>query len=374
MSKRLAVLFIAIVVVIAILPGCLRTPRSETIIIPDSEEDIMNDSRDEAIEVKTIYRLPNQEEDTRIWLGWMDKDAILGVYGVTNGQTKGVERSNYPYENAMKLWDFDENTVIDSLSPDGRYAAAIQVGGKENVISLLTLSDQKQIKIEQLTDSQLKSRRVMWSNNSRYLTYVTQSTQNAQVMLNVFDIEKKSINHYSFEDWKRTDIILFAKVSDDGLGIIIVKDKDGQSQMLLGSLHGSEINGQYEQLLSDDGLVDWLTNDQIAFVDTEGSFVTYDRRNGAFSNLLEQIGSFQISHDRKYIAYSQGDTVYAGKLQGNNILNEKSIYQGLVPAQLAWSPDNSKLLINGWKPYEMMNPRQAAPRVLNSQPFVIEFK
>jgi hypothetical protein len=372
MSKRLAALLMLLVLFGALLSGCMTKPRSETIIIPDSEENIASDPRNEAIAVKTIYRLPVLEADIGNWLGWMGVDAVLGVYGGAGDRSKGFEKVDYPYNEMTKLWDFDNNAAIDSLSPDGSYASFVQEGDEANFLSLVSLSDQKQIMNEQLAPNLLLSSRSIWSSNSRYLSYVIQNTQNAKVTISVYDTIEKSLKQYALPNWQRTDYISYVKIADDGIGALVVKTNEIQSDVLFGSLEGSEFATHYMHAISNEGSVDWLTNDQIAFVAPDGSLVAYDRRNGATSTLLKQVGSFQVSQDRRYIAYSQGDMIYAGKLQGNNILYEKPIYQGLVPAQMAWSPDSSKLLINGWKPYAQQS--RPAVRPPNNQPFVITFK
>ncbi|WP_053374472.1 hypothetical protein [Paenibacillus sp. FJAT-27812] len=372
MSKRPVALLILLVLLGALLSGCMTKPRSETIIIPDFEENIASDPRNEAIAVKTIYRLPVHEADKGNWLGWMGIDAVLGVYGGAGDRSKGFEKVDYPYNERTKLWDFDKTAAIDSLSPDGSYASFVQEGDEAASLSLVSISDRKQVMIEQLAPHLHLNSSTTWSSNSRYLSYVTQNTQDAKVTINVYDAIEKSLKQYAIPNWQRTDYITYVKIADDGLGALVVKTNEMQSDVLFGSLKDSEFATHYIHAISYDGSVDWLTNDQIAFVAPDGSLFAYDRRNGAASTLLKQVGSFQVSQDRRYIAYSQGDMIYAGKLQGNNILYEKSIYQGLVPAQMAWSTDSSKLLIDGWKPYAQQS--RPAVRPANNQPFVITFK
>ncbi|MBW7460689.1 hypothetical protein K0U00_42155, partial [Paenibacillus sepulcri] len=138
---------------------------------------------------------------------------------------------------------------------------------------------------------------------------------------------------------------------------------------------------------------DWINKDQIAYIGPDGSLYAYDLRNAAVTVLLGRVGSFQLSPDRKYIAYWKGKgsttkdmRIYAGKLQGNNILNETAVYQGVVPFQMAWNPDNSGLLIEGQKVYAReagpAQPTQSAPSTVPSdlvplhdnQSFIIEFE
>ncbi|WP_127588060.1 hypothetical protein [Paenibacillus koleovorans] len=51
--------------------------------------------------------------------------------------------------------------------------------------------------------------------------------------------------------------------------------------------------------------LEWVHNDQLAFLGSEGTLCAYDRRNAALSVMIEQIGQFRLSPDRRSIAYSQ---------------------------------------------------------------------
>ena len=109
---------------------------------------------------------------------------------------------------------------------------------------------------------------------------------------------------------------------------------------------------RYEHPLGKADAFDWLNPNQFLFVDGDKSLNVYDRRNESVTRLLEGITQFKLSPDKKTIAFIRNDdTVYAGQLQGNNVLNEKAIYKGFIPSDLIWSQDHENLLITGWKPY-----------------------
>ena len=147
---------------------------------------------------------------------------------------------------------------------------------------------------------------------------------------------------------------------------------------MLAKREGSGFRVQYDHPSGPNGPYG-STNDQFVFLGGDNTLFEYDRRNGELSVLLEKVGSFRISSDREAIAYTQNekDTIYAGKLQGNNILYRNVVYQGIVPLQMHWSPGNDALLIDGWKQYarsaEQSMPTTAAPEAAK-QPFIIEFQ
>jgi hypothetical protein len=99
--------------------------------------------------------------------------------------------------------------------------------------------------------------------------------------------------------------------------------------------------------------VDWIDPYRVAFTGTDGTLFAHDLRNDGYAVLLDQAGSFALSRDRSYIAYTTPDaTVEVAKLQGNNLLYKTTVYRGIVADGLVWSPDGGSLLIQGRKPYD----------------------
>ncbi|WP_256758003.1 hypothetical protein [Cohnella sp. WQ 127256] len=378
-QKRMATLLILIVIITVVLAGCMRQSRSETFIIPDSEEELISGDENELFGVKTIYRLLDKSgEDVNV-LGWIDRKTILGLFG-EQSRAPSFERIDYPYETRLKLSKADKLAGFATLSPDGRYLSTLteEKGKDAYSLKLVSMSDQQETDIAMITYEQIRSLRAAWASNSRFLAYTLRNDTNGEVSICVYDIARGQTKEYSIRDWQEKDIITAVHIADDGQSAVIVKRSFDQYYVVFGGMKGSEFTSQYEHAISPDGWVEWIHEDQIAFAGPEGTLYGYDRRNAALSVLLEQIDAFRLSPDRKYIAYTQGaDTVYAAVMYGNNILNKKSLYRGIVPSQLVWSPDNGKLLLSGSKPYAREVPLQSGPAVvapMGNQSLIIEFE
>ncbi len=227
--------------------------------------------------------------------------------------------------------------------------------------------------IDTLSTSNLASKKLGWSENSRFVSYLTWGNDDLELSVTVYDIEKSSDKRYTFPYGKEKINLFSALISDDGNSAFIVKETYEGWSFQLGRWNGSEFENEYEHSLSAENQVSWINNDQIAFVGTDGTLFLYDMRNELISVLKEQVVGFQLSADRQYMAFSTNeDKIYVSKLQGNNLLNEKMVYQGVVSSRMSWSPDNGKLLVQGSKPY--MRPSVAAPEANLNSPFIIEFQ
>lgn len=358
---------------LVLLAGCASQLRSETFVLPDSEEDRAVDQGGEPFEVKTIYRLPIPNGEDRSVLGWLGTDAVAGLFG-NQGREQSLERIVFPYETPERVWTAESDLSVAGLSPDGRYATGFaKEQNNKYSLALIAVSDRQRKVIETVEPVMLRSKSMAWSNNSRYVAYLSVTPDKKNVALGVYDIAAEAGKQYAWTEGRETLPVSSVKVSDDGLGALVVKGPAKASGLALGALADGAFAVQYEHSLSGDAQADWIGSDQIAFVGTDGTLFTYDRRNGVLTVVLERVDMFALSPDRKNIAYSKdGDSVYVGKLQGNNILNEKLVYQGVVPSRMSWSPDGGALLIEGRKPYarEISGPAPVAENL----PFIVEFQ
>jgi len=359
-----------------LLTGCLSQARSETIIIPESGDELSTSGISDLFDVKTIYRVLDKQSDDGIPLGWIDRSSLLGFFGEQT-RSPSLERVDYPYEARLKLRNAEAKAGFITLSMDGHTVASLlQTADGDYSLKLTSLSDQQESIIARISNDQIRSFKYGWSNNGRYLVYIVRHGESGSIQMSVYDTTGKTTKSFTVAGWKPKDAISSVHIADDALSAAIIKDSGKLSYLLFGALDGSGWTEQYEHPANRDSSVEWIHNDQIAFIGSEGSLYAYDRRNAALSILIDQIGLFRLSPDRKVIAYLQDkDTVYAASLYGNNVMNKTQLFKGVVPSQISWSPDNGKLLLSGRKSYaEQDVPRPVAPVVISNQNMVIEFR
>lgn len=375
--KRIFLWAAAYVLLAVIVTGCTGALKSKTVIIPDAEESREPQSLSETFEVNKIYKLP-ENEDGELF-GWTDKEHVLGYFG-KRGQERSFEELDYEFKTRQPLPDIHGFVHGVKVSADGAYASfSVQTGGKEKLM-LLRLADQKQTVLREWANKErvVVTGQMSWSNNGRYVSFV-QENGNQEAVIAVYDVTRQETKEFKFTGkTTENDHIYSVQVSDDGASALIFKIAVRQPYIVFGSFQGDAFVSQYEHPVSSEGNGDFVNDDQIVFVGEEGSLTLFDRRNAKITTLLERSGVFQLSRDRKYIAYSKGrENLYVAKLQGNNIMNEKEIYKGIVPEQIEWSPDNRRMLLTGRKWYE---PRPSAsvpivaPFTQNNSLFIIEFK
>ncbi|MCP3772337.1 hypothetical protein NLX71_03280 [Paenibacillus sp. MZ04-78.2] len=374
--KRIFLWAVAYVLLAVIFTGCTGALKSKTVIIPDAEDGREPQSLSETFEVSKIYKL--QENEDGELFGWTDKEHVLGYFG-KKGRERGFEQLDYELKTRQSWPDINGFVHGVKVSADGAYASfSVQTGGKEKLM-LLHLADQKQTVLREWASKEgvVVMGQMSWSNNGRYVSFA-QENGNQEAVIVVYDVTRQEAKEFKFPGKTENHHVYSVQVSDDGASALIFKIAARQAYIVFGSLQGDTFVSQYEHPVSSEGNGDFVNDDQIVFVGVEGSLTLFDRRNAKTTILLERSGVFQLSRDRKYIAYSKGrENLYVAKLQGNNIMNEKEIYKGIVPEQIEWSPDNRRMLLNGRKWYEprpAVSAPSAAPFSQNNSLFIIEFK
>jgi Tol biopolymer transport system component len=359
--------------IIVILSGCASTKfNSRTVVIPDTEAEaapeLAHSNGD--FEVNKIYRMFEEEQNEIRILGWTDNEQVVGMRK-TMDLSQMLQRFDYKNQTIQKVMSFSQNAEASMVSPDGLYIAVYVWDDKRNrTMKLYSLIDGKAITID---DSQSPlSATMIWSNNSRYLSFFIWDDQNEEKLV-VYDVTTKKLKKIDIPNEGEKSWSRYAKVSDNGETVLIVKQMvDGQS-IFFGKLNDNGIVSLYNHLLNRDGTADFLNNDQILFVSENNLLFAYDRRNKATTILGEQVGNFRLTRDRKYIAYSKdSQNTYIAKLQGNNLLNEQEVFKGINPGQMEWSPSGKKLYLNGWKSFDAEIKSKMA--VLYSMHYIIEFK
>lgn len=371
-------------IIFLLLTGCYGGPRSETIIIPDQEDGQQLVHDNEFFDVKTIYKVLEGQLDSGKALGWIDSEALVVLFG-EQSRTPSLERVDLPYEKRLKLRNVDELPDMTTVSPNGQYMSSIVEANGTFQLVLISLTDNEETVIHTLTIEQIRWIRLGWSANSRFFSYVLGIPGETDEYIVVYDVTDGKTKQYSMPErnvsWPivhETPESSSVYIADDGLSAAIIKESSGQTQLEYGTLAEEGFAIQLEHPASLTTRVEWMNNDQIIFVGPEGNLYGYDRRNAALTVLQKQVGTFCLSQDRKFIAYTQdGNTVYAAVLYGNNLVNQRPVYRGIDAAQLVWSLDNRKLLIEGWKPYERERshpvPMPAPVIPPGNQTFVIAF-
>ncbi|RRJ67143.1 hypothetical protein EHV15_32615 [Paenibacillus oralis] len=373
--KRRTSLFALFMALCLALTGCLGAPRTETIILDDAEQQPSGEEVS-SFAVQTIYSALDGQTDNVYPLGWIDNDALL-TFTPEYPSRSHFDRVNGPYTAWHKLSELDsfsDGLPLESvvLSPDGGYASYMGLTDGVFQLYLHSLDDGGNTRIETTRTKQILVTRMSWSNNSRFFCYAIENEVDGAVQLGVYDTMEGNGKKYFLPFKQPNELVSAVYISDNGEDAAVVKQWGQDSVLEFGELRGNEFISQYRHPISNEGRgwVEWIHQDQIAFAGADGTLYAYDRRNGNLSILLKDIEQFRLSSDRKLVAYTQGgDSVYAATLYGNNVLDMKQIYKGFAVSEMAWSPNNRKLLIFGLKSKEQSEYAELKNRIL-----VIEFK
>ncbi|MCJ2147939.1 WD40 repeat domain-containing protein [Bacillus paralicheniformis] len=349
--------------------------RSETIIIPSGEDNHVGDQKTRPFQVNTIYRLPKAGQ----LLGWSSPDSVVGFFkgdGTSERTARSLQRLSSPYEKAEIVKGIESNMSNLKMSPDGKRIAGVNLGLSKASMQLFSPANGKKTEIASISASnEVYVQDVSWSNNSRYVCYlVLDAGKGNQTSLRVYDTASGTLKTYTLNDFAEKNSLTGVNISDNGRDFLLtVLQRSDEYGIRMGTIDGNRIKIQDKRLDSRGGPV-WLNNDQFVFLDTGETLYEYDRRNGELSALLEKVTVFKFSNDLKKIAYSlkDEDNIYAGKLQGKNILYEEPIYHGTIPSEIYWSPDGNSLLVSAQYQYPSME--SASARFLEEQAYIITFK
>ncbi|MCM3628325.1 hypothetical protein M3194_13210 [Paenibacillus glycanilyticus] len=371
------------VLLLSITAGCMGDSHSETFVIPETEgqQPASEASVGQAFEVKTIYPLPVSSAEEMQVLGWTNGEAVVGHFKANVTATaapNGLQLLAPPYEKP-KLIASTANIDIRllGLSPDGKRIAGLSESGDGISMTLVPVQGNQIKQIAAPADIQRKmlSRTIQWSNNSRYISYLVAGDGRGQLDIVIYDtVDGKAKLHplinYSTDNNSATVVL-----SDDGNRILV---DDGKLVTMAKRNEDGSFSVQYDHP-SGMAISNWVDASRFMFLGADGTLFQYDARNGELSVLLEKVGSFSLSPDRKVIAYTQTNTqaIHVGKLQGNNVLYQTVVYQGIVPSQMKWSLKGGSLLV------DKSNPSAAVAQEISPAPvagqdrlqtFVIQFR
>ncbi|MEE4565662.1 hypothetical protein [Paenibacillus polymyxa] len=376
---KYVVMPLVVSLVILLLSGCGSEPKTETVVIADSNEVSSTDQSSRPFQVQKIYRLPDRFANRGQLLGWSSGDAIIASFGAMTILKRGtLERLTYPYEQSKIISEIDKVTSNTILSPDGKYICEVSPSSSETTLKLISLQDGKEKEIDRIsTRNESYVQYVSWSSNSSYISYLVENlVDHGADSLYIYDVGSQTSSKYQLKGILKEDTLLSVNLANDSRSVLLqlFGAKQGQKKMLtLGKISGKNIEFQYERQIGGDSVA-WMNNDQFVFLGTDNSLYEYDQRNGELSVILEKVLDFEFSPDRKNIAYTVYDqnVTYVAKVQGRNILYNEPVYRGIVPTHMYWNPNNKSVLLQGQK---QLDSSQTAPTDSPSkESLIIELK
>ncbi|MFC4810087.1 hypothetical protein [Paenibacillus sp. GCM10023250] len=384
-TLRVLAAALACMLLLLALAGCMDDPRSETIVIPGTEDEgpAGEAGSGTPFRVKTIYPLPVEEKYKLPVLGWADGDALIGYFaaGTAPGtaEIRGLQQLDPPYEQPKPLAGAGNLLMDDfgALSPDGKTIAVLAKTAKGIGLTLVTVDGGQVKRVPETTQKQLYSPALRWSGNGRFLSYLAYGEARGELRIAAYDAKSGTLGELPLAGLQKYGSNATVVLTDDGSGALI---EDGKT-IAMAKRAGDRFEVKYDHP-SGIGAGVWVDDDRFAFLGADGTLFQYDGRSGELSVLLEKVAYFSLSPDRKAIAYTRSDpddvSVYAGKLQGNNVLSQSAIFQGVIPYLMAWSPSGTALLIDGGKPYASTTAQETAPSAAavdgRQQTFVIRFQ
>ena len=368
------------VLIILVLTGCGTRSQNETIIISGTEESEQTHEDLSPVQVTKIYRLPKENVDKGYWLGWSSTKSMIGAFHPAvdpeHVQLKGLV---YPFEQSENISEIDMDSMRMMLSPDGTQIADVSTTRTTATLKLFSIQNRKETEVETFNlTSQNYLQSLSWSDNSEYISYlIVDAVYPEKNMLRIYDLKTRKFTSYVLNGFNDNDTLIGVQVSNDGRNALIKLFDSTQSSrptVLLGKLIDGQFEVRYKRQIADKQMT-WIGDDQFAFLGRDGTLYEYDQRNGELSVIMERVSAYELSLDKKFIAYTlqDEDAVYVGKMQGRNVLYNEPVYHGVLPLNMKWSPDNNRLFIQGPKTFTSPNIIQSDDPT-EEPAFIIEFE
>lgn len=366
---------------IFLLSGCGSRFQNETIIISADNEASEQEQHDlSPVQVKKIYRLPDENMDKGYWLGWASTNSIVGAFKSAGFSERiMLKQLVYPYEKSKDLSEIKMDNTRMMLSPNGSQIANMDITRTTATLELFSIKESTKAVVDTFSlKSENYFQNMSWSDNSQYISYlILNAAVNNESILRIYDTTSGSAQSYTLNDFNIGDTLLDVQVSNDGRSALIKildSSQTAKTTIVLGRLIDGHFETKYKRQIADNQMI-WIGNDQFAFLGRDGTLYEYDQRNGELSVILERVTAFEFSPDKRFIAYKlqDEDIVYVGKMQGRNVLYNEPVYHGILPLDMRWSFDNTKLFIHGPKIYA--NPKIMPNEDSTEEPaFIIEFE
>ncbi|MFJ5672476.1 WD40 repeat domain-containing protein [Bacillus safensis] len=321
---------------------------SKTIIIPSNEGQPVNDRQKSSFfQVKNIYPIPKLVK----LIGWSSPDSIIGFFykNASEKQSNQLQRLSSPYDRPKNIETVSSSMSDFSMSPDGKKLIETTTSSTNISLSLKTSQNEKK-EIKRISPrNELFVQTVTWSNNSKWMTYLIVDPLNQQTSkVGIYDTETGKLKTLPLLQIDNKASLINVAISDDGQRLLLTtSERSGSKKRIyMGNIKNDHValSKEYQNSYGDPI---WLNRNQFVYIGVGNTLYEYDQRNGDISALLENVTNVELSNDRKKIAYSlYGDeNIYAGNLQGKNILYKESIYHSTIPLEMAWSIDGNSLLV-----------------------------
>ncbi|MBT2286754.1 WD40 repeat domain-containing protein [Paenibacillus polymyxa] len=370
-----------LVLLFLLLTGCGTGFQNETIIISGNEtsEQIHQDLS--PVQVKKIYRLPDENMDKGYWWGWSSTNAMVGAFKSPGYPERlMLKQLSYPFEQSENISEISMDNDRMTFSPDGTHVADIRTTRTVATLELFSIKDRKETAVDTFSSKgQMYFQSMSWSDNSQYISYLILDAAKSNInTLRIYDTTSKASNSYVLNEFNAGDTLLGVQVSNDGRSALIklyASTQPGKITVVLGKLIDGHFESKYRREIADNK-TNWIGNNQFAFLGRDGTLYEYDLRNGELSVILERVSAFEFSRDKKFIAYTlqDEDVVYVSKMQGRNVLYNEPVYHGILPLNIKWSPDNTSLFIQGPKIYTNPKIIQNDDPTTGEPAFIIELE
>lgn len=333
-----------------------------------------------------------------VMLGWVDNDRLLGIMiqEKQNAVRADTDKQESPGPAINSFIGSQENSVILENSADYSFTVAsldyrysfletlltlpdrsIQniklssTGGKLACLSWDMVNEQYMLSVyDTATGEEIYSQQpfdigdpssLIWSNNDRFLCYRGETDDTLVSLLEVDTGQEDTVLRYDeFEDLVRGATLDKVEFVDDVKQQIVLRGSSGKKTQLLIRIYfwsdGSTDPQVMEDYYSTQGAAQWQYIDgETALVLLDNQLLEVEFGDKIRENVVaDEVTAFAISHDGKYVCYSQltnytSMDLYVARYLNGQLLNAKSVYKGFWSdgRTMLFSPDNHRLLVSG---------------------------
>ena len=365
-SKRAARFVFIVIACIVFLNACSdKEPKTivmEDSVQSDSSAETQNPENGKVYQYNSFNIIDNEPVDEQLF-GWVDgNNAADLVYKEKSDETT-IQSVNYKYHFTKEIMPVTEDIATYSLSPDGRSLAYVRKNDTlQYVVRDISTGRDTQL-FEWNRDFSISGVGIGWSGNSSYLTYSIYDYKAGTCIVTVFDLIHGESRQFTLElDPASNGIIesdvLSAAVSDDGARLLITSDnllgyENTKSLVFIYDIKANEFIPAKRFYDFKKAYPDFFSANQVMFVDTSSyALCLYDIDREETAVIGNNIIYYKLSDDGKNIAYvklseNKEFNIYTAALEGETLGNETRIYQGILPTDIWWSPDKSKILMRG---------------------------